>query len=147
MGFNIRAYPNAPNVPVVKYPTYDATLSFKPKSLTITQTAGSGCGSYPICGMGTTKLTIDNKGTSIFATTGACSITVKPGFNGKKSESLPCSFPTGTLGPGMKATFTDTVTLDNVPYGKYTFTTIIDIVVGTASEQTKAGTFTVTATG
>ncbi|MDA4129701.1 MAG: hypothetical protein OK457_02915 [Thaumarchaeota archaeon] len=145
MATTVRAGPDAP-IPLLV--TYPATVTYKPSSITITQLPGSGCGIYPKCGTGMTIGSITNKGTSNILVTGKCSTTVKPGFNGKISESLPCSFPPGnTIAPGKSLMFTFTITLDNVAYGKYKITTFFDVSTGLTTEKTKTGTLTVTASG
>lgn len=145
MTTTVRAGPDAP-IPLLV--TYPATVTYKPSSILIKQLPGGGCGMYPKCGTGMTTGSITNKGTSAIVVTGKCSTIVKPGFNGKKSESLSCSFPPGnTIAPGKSLMFTYTITLDNVPYGTYKIMSFFDVFNGLTIEKTKTGTLTVTASG
>jgi hypothetical protein len=141
------ALPATPSTSSAKFPVYDVTLSAKPKMFSINEAPGSSCMGYPVCGSGTTNITLDNKGSATFTTTGGCQWVVKPAPNGKKSEKLGCSVPKGfALPAGSTATLTWTTNLYNWPAGSYKFTLFIDGKVGTTKYSSKTGSYTVSVT-
>ncbi len=143
--------PQSNNSQLVKYKLYtNLTLTATPKDLTINETAGSDCNSYPVCGNGTTAFAFFNKGPQTFTTDGNCVETITPAPTGRQSES-GCSgdFPLFHVYAGYTVTVYWTTFIYNWPNGKYHVTFNFDGTVGASPYvfQTKNVTFVLTVTG
>lgn len=148
MAFNGAVVASQSAVTPATLPTYDLTVHWKPTSVSIAQSASSSCSPYPVCGSASLVLTLKNAGTSSFKTNGKCKLTVTPGPNGKKSESFPCSgFPVTTIKAGAHKSYSDTFSIYNWPDGTYKVHFFVQGKVGTTTEKSKTGTFTVVASG